>query len=125
MSVTYSRSAVFESTPTRAKPFLVYCAFDVTWNRPHRRPVKFTVKEGFDTDLASIPWGARNLISQFAGAQQAAAHDYSYQGHTKLTKDEADQLFFEGLRTPGSGVRHWKAWLMYQAVRLGGKGHWG
>jgi len=125
MSVTYSRSAVFESTPTAAKPFRVFCDFDVTWKRPHRHPVTFTVKAGFDTDLASIPWGARNLVSQLAGAQMAACHDFSYQGHTKLTKEEADQLFYEGLRTPGSGVGRVKAWIMFQAVKRGGTGHWG
>ncbi len=125
MTVTYSRSAVFESTPTSAKPFRVYCDFDVTWKRPHRHPIKFTVKAGFDTDLASIPWGARNLVSQLAGAQMAAVHDYSYQGHTKLTKAEADELFYEGLRSPGSGVGRWRAWVMGKAVRVGGRGHWG
>ena len=125
MTVTYSRTAVIESTPTAAKPFLVYRAFDVVWRRPHRPLIEFTVTEGFDTDLASIPWGARNLISQFAGAQQAIAHDFSYQGHTDLSKDEADELFFEGLRSPHSGVGKFKAFIMFKAVRVGGNGHWG
>ena len=125
MTVTYSRSAVIESTPTAAKPFLVYCAFDVTWHRPHRNPIGFTVPKGFDTDLASIPWGLRNLVSQFSGVQQAVTHDFGYQGHTDLTKAELDLLFYEGLRTPGSGIGRFKARIMYKGVRFGGKGHWG
>ncbi len=125
MSVTYSRSAVIESTPTAAKPFLVYCAFDVTWRRPHRHPIEFTVTEGFDTDLTSIPWGLRNLISQLVGIQEAVVHDFSCQGHTDLTKEEAAQLFYEGLLTPGSGVNRFDAWVRYRGVQIGAKGHWG
>ena len=124
MTVTYSRTAVVESTPTAAKPFVVYEPITVEWHRPHRNPVIFTVPVGFASNLASIPLGARNLVSQFAGVIQAIIHDFCYEGHTDLTKEESDLLFGEGLRLPTSGVKKWRAYLMYWAVRIGGKGHW-
>ena len=124
MTVLYSHTAVIESTPTAAKPFLVYREFAVEWLRPDQPPIRFMVFAGFDTDLASIPRPFRNLVSQFAGIQQAIAHDFAYRGHTTLTKAEADRLFYEGLRTPGSGVSRFKAELMYLAVKVGGRGAW-
>ena len=125
MTVTYSNTAVVESTPTAAKPFLVYREFAVTWRRPDEKTIRFMVFAGFETDLASIPRPFRNLISQFAGIQQAIAHDFSYQGYTDLSKIESDRLFYEGLLSPGSGVSNFKSELMYTGVRIGGKGHWG
>lgn len=124
MTVLYSASAVVESTPTAAMPFLVYREFAVTWRRLDHPSRRFMVFAGFDTDLASIPRPLRNLISQFAGIQQAIAHDFSYRGYTDLTKAEADALFYEGLLTPGSGVGRFKTELMYRGVQAFGGSSW-
>lgn len=124
MTVTYSRTAVVESTPTAEKPFVIYREFSVAWHRPDKEPVRFMVFAGFDTDLASIPRPLRNLISQFAGIQAAIAHDFTYRGYTDLSRAEADALFYEALLDPGSGVSGFKARLMYMGVRAGGSGSW-
>ena len=133
MTVTYSRAAVVEATPKKKLPFRVFRSFEVVWSRPNKLATRFMVPDGFETDLASIPRGARNLVSQLIGVQPAIAHDYAYQGHTNLSKAEADLLFLEGLdtisrRRKGSWRGHMiklRNRVMYLAVRFGGTGHWG
>ncbi len=124
MSVTYSRSAVIESTPLNKLPFIVYEDFEVTWSRPGKELVKFTIPKNFATDLASIPRGARNIVSKITGIQPAIVHDWCYKRNTNLTKKEADLMFLDGLRSHTVGVGKFRSKIMYYAVRAGGKGHW-
>ena len=84
----------------------------------------FTIPRGFETDLASIPQWATPLVPKLGHhLQPAIVHDWMY--ITKLAdvdKAFADKFFFDSMLT--RGVRKTRAWLMYAAVRAGGKGRW-
>ena len=87
-----------------------------------------TVPVGFVTDFASIPW----LFWQFLPAwgrygKAAVVHDYLYQHHMiqvsenlyfTFSRDQADDIFHEAMLV--ENTRHWKAKLMWLAVRLCG-----
>jgi hypothetical protein len=89
----------------------------------------------FVTDLASVPrlplaW----LVAGGRGTRSAVIHDFAYQfGFWLLTdgtkqaiiRQQADEAFYESLRCdPLSGANKVTAWLMYRAVRFGGRGVW-
>lgn len=79
-----------------------------------------TVPKGFITDFATIPrlfWTIFPPHDIYVKA--AVIHDYLY-ANAIGTKKEADLLFKEMLKV--CGVPSWKIQLMYQAVRLFGKG---
>lgn len=82
---------------------------------------RFVVPRGFRTDLVSVPAFARGWIGRWeASAPAAVLHDYFYVTHI-IERGEADYLFWEALRA--SGVRPFKAWVMFRAVRwFGGRG---
>ncbi len=98
--------------------------FEVAW-RPQGRPrVVFTVKAGFETDLASIPSIFQAIIPVLGRHRQPAiAHDWCYCGNTDLSKKDADLMFLDAMKSVGVGW--WRRRSMYLAVRVGGKGHWG
>ena len=99
--------------------FIVLEPFDVFRNGYQL----FTVAYGFRTDLASIPNWATPLIPKLGHhLQPAVAHDYCYVHKTGFDKARSDRLFYEGCLS--QGVRSSRAWLMYKAVRLGGRGRW-
>lgn len=81
-----------------------------------------TVREGFQTDLASIPrigW----LYALFGGHADDAAvvHDFLYATHL-VDRRTADAVLYEaGIN---SGVAHWRAYVMWLGVRIGGGSHW-
>lgn len=82
-------------------------------------------KEGTICDGASIPRPAWWLIgSPFTGKYRNAAipHDAYYMDHRGRTRLEVDKAFYEQMREDGVG--RFKAWLIYKAVRIGGKGAW-
>lgn len=85
---------------------------------------EITVPVGFQTDLASIPRLLRWRFKVTGKSRRAAVlHDYLY--HTKWrTRKECDQVFKSALRVCGMSV--YDAWVMYQAVRVGGwtRGNW-
>ncbi len=99
--------------------FVVHWEFAVVWGK-----YIFVVPHDFATDLASIPRWATGLVPKLGHHLQAAvAHDYAYENDIEgMTKAEADRMFYEGMLE--SGVRRTRAWLMYAAVKLGGKGRW-
>ena len=98
--------------------------FTVRWDSPTGL-ISFYIRDGFETDLASIPKVFRGIIPPRGRWTQAAiAHDWAYCGKTTLTKREADLLFLHGMESIG-GIPWWKRNVMYLAVRLGGVGHWG
>ncbi len=83
----------------------------------------FIVAEGFKTDLASIPQWAQSIVPKLGHhLQPAVAHDYSYVHKVGMDKALCDKIFYDGMLS--RGVRSTRAWLMYRAVRLGGKGRW-
>lgn len=129
MTVTYSNGVWLRSTPQAKKPFVITRPFTVTWERPGKQTIKFTVEEGFTTDLASIPRVARSFIPQVGKHLQAAVgHDLCYERSRSpapigLTRAEADSLFLEGMKV--SGVWWLRRRVMYAAVRTFGGTLWG
>jgi hypothetical protein len=82
------------------------------------------VPQGYVTDFASVPRPFRWLVPKSGKYNQAAVvHDYIYTNlYRTLTKDQADQIFFDAMQE--LGVVRWKRKLMYFAVRIGGRGNW-
>lgn len=97
------------------------------------------VPAGFETDFASIPFGARNLFPPLGPwARPAIVHDRLYdeggrhcgrrflEGGTvqivSYTRAQADAIFREAMEVVG--VPAWRRVIMYRAVRLGGWGGW-
>ena len=124
MTVTYSSGVVLKSTPNADEPFVLTEGFTVTWERDGKETIKFQVRKGFTTDLASIPRAFRSLIPQVGKhIQPSIAHDWAYEGHTDLTRAEADRLFLEGMKAVG--VWWLRRNIMYAAVRAFGGTLWG
>lgn len=82
------------------------------------------IPKGTKTDLASIPWGLRNILSQVGRSRKPAVfHDYNY-GRKWRTRKECDQLFRQMLLE--RGMSGFKAYMYYIGVRAGGwtRGKW-
>ena len=123
MTVAYSVDPVLRWGLAQAR-FVLTEPFTVTWSRPRSPLVHFTVPAGFSTDLASIPRLFQSIVPKVGKhIQPAIVHDWGYAGNTDLTKADTDLLFLEGMKA--SGVWWLRRRVMYLAVRLGGKGHWG
>ncbi|EBI4650781.1 DUF1353 domain-containing protein [Salmonella enterica subsp. enterica serovar Oranienburg] len=78
------------------------------------------VPAGFITDLATVPrifWILLPPDGKYAKA--AIIHDYLYDNALR-TKKEVDLIFLDGMKV--LGVPKWKRIVMYQAVRLFGRG---
>ena len=105
------------------KKFRVYLSFDYHVGSEDSDEV-ITIPEGFITDLASIPFGARWLIPKLGRhAQSAVLHDFLYNKRGKManktySRKECDQIFLEAMGV--LKVPFWKRKIMYRAVRLGG-----
>ncbi|EEN1039761.1 TPA: DUF1353 domain-containing protein [Salmonella enterica] len=77
-----------------------------------------SVPAGFVTDLATVSrifWTLLPPDGKYAKA--AIIHDYLYDNALR-TKKEADKIFLDG-------VPRWKRTVMYQAVRMFGRGNYG
>lgn len=145
--------------PSGRIPFRITAAFDVQevvgralGGRPCLKltaPLKYcvgradsdemvTAPAGFETDLASVPWGLWNLVPPWGShARPAIFHDFLYRTRgggmfdgqrwitraAPYTRAEADAIFLEAMEVVG--VTWWRRWLMYAAVRLGGWMGWG
>lgn len=122
MTVTYSDDPVLQWS-LKTGHFIVDEAFTAIWGRPGKEPFHLRVPVGFGTDLASIPQFFRNVVPQIGRhIQPAICHDYAYVYDVGLTKEEADLMFLDGMKSVG--VPWWRRQVMYLAVRLGGKGRW-
>lgn len=83
------------------------------------------VPQGYRTDLASVPRLAWRIVPRDFGPARrpAVVHDYIYTHQThRFSKAQADRMFYEALLE--EGVSKPLAWLMYAAVRIGGRGNW-
>ena len=82
------------------------------------------IPQGFKTDLASIPQWATSLVPKIGHhIQPAIVHDYMYvRKLAGISKAFTDRFFYDSMLA--MGVRKTRAWLMYSAVRVGGKGRW-
>jgi len=89
---------------------------------------KIVIRKGFETDFASVPRIFWSLIPPWGRYGKAAVlHDYLYQGGliegwipVKMTckRKQADQIFLEAMGV--LGVRMWRKYPMYWAVRAFG-----
>lgn len=79
----------------------------------------------FPTDFASIPHFLRPIIRRTAATHRAAViHDwltwrnpkFKKRGEDGITRSDADKIFLEALLA--GGVPRWKAYTMYNGVRL-------
>lgn len=79
---------------------------------------KYTIKAGFEFDLASIPWGFRNTFNPADPLYMACAllHDLNCDGEL-WNRKTGDILFLAGMIV--RGVPKWKRTIMYTAVRAG------
>lgn len=90
------------------------------------------IEKGYTHDGASIPRFARWLIERDGVHRESALlHDYLYENEGVIEQDidgfyynrkDADQIFRECLKS--QGLSSWKVFLMYNAVRIGGKVYW-
>ncbi|MOA12474.1 hypothetical protein D3C78_1324690 [compost metagenome] len=83
------------------------------------------VPAGYRTDLASVPRIAWSLVPRDEEAARRASvlHDYLYTDLTaRFTRQEADRIFHDALLE--DGMPRALAWLLWCAVRVGGRGNW-
>lgn len=100
-------------------------------------PEVIVVPAGFETDFASIPFGARNLFPALGPwGRPAIVHDFLYETRgtglfdgtrwitraKPYTRAEADAVFCEAMQVVG--VPAWRRAIMYRAVRIGGRRAW-
>ncbi len=116
-SVAFSRQAItefFPETPQKDWYFKVHEEFTAKWG-----DILVTVPVGFESDLASIPQFLQSIIPLVGNHLQAAiVHDICYRFRIGVSKKQADEMFYDAMRTLGVG---WlKAQTMYQAVRFFG-----
>lgn len=76
------------------------------------------VPKGMPTNFASVPWFGRIVVPVSGRLTEASVvHDFCYAGKV-LSRFEADWLFLTGMKA--AGVRPWRRWIAYLAVRFGG-----
>lgn len=74
-----------------------------------------TVKKGFSTDIASVPWFARWLFPRYGKHTRAAiVHDWCYEKRS-LSQPKADKTFLVLMLS--DGVFFWRACVMYLIVK--------
>ena len=79
---------------------------------------QLVVPKGTPTNFASVPWFGRIVVPVSGKLTEASVvHDFCYAGKV-LSRFESDWLFLTGMRT--AGVRPWRRWIAYLAVRFGG-----
>lgn len=82
----------------------------------------FTVPEGFETDLASVPrLPVVYLLTGDTARAAAVVHDYLYSSR-KVSRKVADAVLREASEV--SGVPAWRRWLMWAGVRAGGASYY-
>lgn len=79
---------------------------------------QLVVPKGTLTNFASVPWFGRIFVPVSGKHTEASVvHDFCYSGKV-LSRFDSDWLFLTGMRT--AGVRPWRRWVAYLAVRFGG-----
>lgn len=93
-----------------------------------------TIPRGFPFDLASIPRIFTRLIARFElGIEPPLVHDYLYSlggrpprgrinPYRRFDREEADRIFLDLMLR--RGIKKWKAYLAFIAVRLFGWAAW-
>lgn len=87
---------------------------------------KIVVPTGYRTDLASVPrvpgiyWRYGNTA-----VIPALIHDYLYEVNPESwSRKTADKVFFEAMAAENDPPSAASRWVMYMAVRLGGRSGW-
>jgi hypothetical protein len=76
------------------------------------------VPQGFEFNLASIPWWLKWAVSRLGRNQRASClHDYLY-GETDYPRAWADKQFKIAMSI--DGVAGWRSYSMWLGVRVGG-----
>lgn len=79
------------------------------------------VPKGFISDGNSAPWWARLLYPRYGADFPACiVHDWCYGGN--MLRKRADQLLRKNMLR--LGISPIRTWLMYLAVRVGGRSHY-
>jgi len=85
-------------------------------------PVSIIVPPRFETDFASVPSPFWIIFPKWGTYGPAAVlHDWLY-WEQKFSKDQADQIFLEAMKT--LRVSQWKTWVLYKAVSWFGQKAW-
>lgn len=82
---------------------------------------RFTIPEGFSTDLSTVPRSLWSIFPPHAYVTfvPSIVHDYFYAHPSGFSRKEIDTLFYEMLRQ--NGASRTRAYLYYYAVRLFGR----
>lgn len=90
--------------------------------RSERYQRHYVVPLDWETDLASVPrLPFVYLLAGGTATAPAVVHDFLYSCprlRQSRSREEADAVFYEAMLSVG--VSRWRAWLMYQAVRVCG-----
>lgn len=82
----------------------------------------YEIPEGYETDFASVPKPFFSVVPPIGKHNIAALlHDWLYDNRIG-TRRAADRLFLKVMLM--YSVPKWQAYLMYYAVRIGGKKWW-
>lgn len=92
-----------------------------------KKKFEICVPKNLLTDLSSVPWWSRWLVSRVGPHLEASiVHDWLYvawqhekKDATKEMRSFADDVFRAAMQE--AKVKGWRVWLIYQAVRFGGK----
>jgi hypothetical protein len=80
---------------------------------------RFTVRAGFETDFATVPFFLTWLVPRYGVYTTAAVlHDWLLEEEPAVSRVESDGIFRRALRE--LGVPFLRRWVMWAAVRLGG-----
>lgn len=84
---------------------------------------EYVVPRGFTSNLASVPRVFRSVATPWQQSARAGVlHDAFYRGLFKLSRREADALYYEALRS--EGVNRVRAYLQWVGLRIGGWRAW-
>ncbi len=82
----------------------------------------FTIPEGFQSDLASVPRALWPIFPPYGNHLRAAiVHDWLYSNRL-IARGRADALFLAAMKAYGTAG--WRRWVMYLAVRAFGWMAW-
>lgn len=80
---------------------------------------EFTIRPRFFTDLGTVPWMFRWLVSVASAPQAFAVHDFLYRD-TDVSRSECDAVMLAMMHYCSAPKSRVKRTLAHAAVRLGG-----